>query len=122
MPIVLTKRFGYYPVEFLFQAKGIVKGANSDAQSRYQLAFHDKFNGRKKIEHVEEASEIADRLNALDIDIERKFNLEISKKPVTLNAKKLAEPSLMFGKNETQDVQDGSWRMVVGNRALKFNK
>ena len=116
MPVVLTKKYGYYPIEFMFQAKGIVKVQNSDVQSQSKLAYHDQFSGVKKIDHLQKA------IANLQIDIEAKVDLEIAKESVSLNAIRLAEPELTFGNGETQDVDNGFFKMIGYRGALSFNK
>lgn len=115
MPIVQT-RYGYYPVEFMFQALGIVKGADDDEYKNTVLKYHDENAGERKIPHIKRVVQL------LDTSLEREFGFEISSEPVTQMAKLLAEPKLEFGGNCTQDVSNGSWNLVQRGQALEFER
>lgn len=110
MPIVSTK-YGYFPIEFLFQAMGLMKGANSDDQKNVVLAYHDATGGEKKIPSIQDA------VSKLNRTVELQFGLDVGEQPLTLRATKLAEPSLLFGNDTTQDVHNGSWNL----RGVKFH-
>lgn len=113
MPVIST-RYGYYPVEFMFQALGLVKGANDDEHKNIVLRYHDENAGEQKIPHIKRVVQV------LDSSLERAFGFNISSEPVTQTAKLLAEPSLVFGGNQPQDVRNGSWNLVRGRDPIPF--
>lgn len=115
MPLVQT-RFGYYPVEFLFQALEPIKGANEEHHKQAVLSFHDKNAGDRKIGHIQR---VVDELHS-GSEIERMFGLDISTEPVVQPAKLLAEPRLEFGGNQFQEVSNGSWNLVHRGAPLPF--
>jgi hypothetical protein len=117
MPLVQT-RYGYYPVEFLFQALEPVKGANDERHKQAVLSYHDKNAGDRKIGSITHA---VDQLHS-GSEIERAFGLDISSEPVVQPAKLLAEPRLEFGRADYQDVSNGSWNLVKRGDPLLFKR
>jgi hypothetical protein len=117
MPIILTREYGYYPIEFAFQAFEKVKGANSPEQCRDVLAFHDEFSGYKKIDHltasISEMEKLVQYKTGQDLRVlASQFNFQINKDPVTVEATVLPEPSLNFGTANKSRVVNGSWNLA----------
>lgn len=113
MPIILT-RYGYYPIEWMFQAFGIRKGADSDSHKEQILNYHDNNAGEMKIPAIQR---VADDFSTTEV--EQHFGFGISREPVKQKAKLLAEPRLEFG-DEPVDVRNGSWNLVRSGRAIPF--
>jgi hypothetical protein len=113
MPIVLTK-FGWYPVELLFQSFTLVRGANGENQKKAVLTYHDRYSGRGKIEKLGKDNDAFRRRFPHGQLLEREFGFRFTSEPLTQKAKLLAEPSLAFGGNQPAQVKNGSWNFRDG--------
>jgi hypothetical protein len=123
MPIVLTQK-GYFPAEFLFQAKSPARGANSLEQCKRVLDFHDHYAGRDKIIHLkntvaklellmqgkmqEMQRETGQQADILDT---RQFNFEVDDAPLEVAATLLPEPNLVFRGKQGVKITNGAWNL-----------
>lgn len=119
MPIVDLGRIGWYPVELLLQSFAIMKGANDDAQKQAVLKYHDDYSGEKKIEKLKRDIATVSGASPYGQTLENKFGFAYSKTPLNQKAKLLAEPSVVFGRNQRADPSNGSWNLAGGRELYR---
>jgi ribosomal protein S17 len=115
MPIVLTK-YGWYPVELLFQSFAIMKGANDENQKMAILKFYDNKSGRAMSELKRYNDELR-QFSQRGQELEEAFGFKLSDEPLQHKAKLLAEPKLEFGGGHSSSPRNGSWNLS-GNKKL----
>jgi len=112
MPIVNLGRDGWFPIEYLFQAKGKARGANSPAHVQGVLGYYDENSGTGCVDNIAKLSQLAcentTRHGMRFGDMLKQFNLRRGTDPVALTAKVLPEPQLSFS-NENASLRNGSW-------------
>ena len=112
MPIVFLGNREWFPIEFLYQAFGKTKGANSREHVAGVLGYYDENSGTRCVDNISNLSRIACQQlqrNGLSFEhILRQFNLRRSTDAVELEAKVLPEPQLAFG-NTKASLRNGSW-------------
>jgi len=115
MPIVFTK-YGWYPVELLFQSFAIMKGANDENQKMAILKFYDNKSGRAMSELKRYNDELR-QFSQHGQELEEAFGFKLSDEPLQHEAKLLAEPKLEFGSGHSSSPRNGSWNLS-GNKKL----
>lgn len=121
MPMIFLKDGrdeGFYPLEFIFQAFGKLKGTDNNA---HVLRFNDEFASTKRLDHLEMIKRHAEQVQR-DSGQElstllRQFNLEASPEPLTLTATVLQQPVIHFHSRHAFP-RDGSWDL----RNIRFPK
>jgi len=120
MPLVSIGKREWFPVEFLFQAFGKMKGANSDSQKNAVLDYYNDTAGSKRVNTISNLTTRAfsqlQRYGLTVQDVLSQYNLRMSHEPVEVTAKVLPEPILKFANNNTASIQNGSWNL----RSVKF--
>lgn len=113
MPAIFIKdgkQDAYFPIEFLFQAFGKVRGAD---MNQHILAFNDDFASTRRVGHLETVYAEAERMMAqtgqpLSTLLEQ-FNISVSNEPMVLRATVFTQPNIGFRGNVTKIPRDGSW-------------
>ena len=92
-----------------------LKDANESHHVQQILKHYDEIQGRKNVEKVQLLMEQLSEAQTSHggADILGQFNLHSSKTPLTLRAKVLPEPKLMFGGDRplATRIDNGSWNM-----------
>jgi len=124
MPMVLTSE-GYFPVEFLRQAFGKMKDANSPEQVKHVLGFNDNFASTRRLDHLAQIKQMAEEVQAQtgqsSSALLSQFNVKIENEPLTLKAKVLKEPNITFHNKIRGSLRDGSWNLLDGRNDLVFS-
>jgi hypothetical protein len=114
LPIVCTKD-GYFPVEFLLQAKEKVFGENDQHKIDAVLRFNDEFSAAGRIQHIKNvlhrplSQEYMPGLTFTSVL--GRFGIHVVLEPETFEADVLKEPQLQF-RNEGQcRIENGSWSL-----------
>ena len=107
MPIVHVGRGNWFPVEFLYQAYGKAKDANTPENVRRILAEKDSTAGIKLLNYIRGV--FASFLPEVGANLES-CNIQISEAPMELSAKILPNPHIMF-QNTSGTVNNGSWNL-----------
>jgi hypothetical protein len=114
MPIVHIHKFGYYPVEMLFQVQDRLRGADAVKDA---LAYNDNFAGTDRIDQIQEVQKVVSSMmekNGIEMkEIMKEFNFDVSDEPQTFKASVLPPPKLRFEQNDAR-IDNGSWNL---NRA-----
>ena len=88
MPIVFLGNKEWFPIEFLAQCFGKMKGANSTEHVKAKLDYYKEHAGTNYVRNVSEVMQATSQLHGLSIDdILLQFNLRKSTEPVQLEAK-----------------------------------
>jgi hypothetical protein len=105
------KEKGHFPIEFLVQAFGKVKGVDNNADV---LKFNDEFASTDRLEHVQLVKRQADMVmhhSGQDLStLLEQFHLTASNEPLTLTGTVLKQPEICFKCNSTSP-RDGSWNL-----------
>jgi hypothetical protein len=111
------KEKGHFPIEFLLQAFGKVKGVDNNV---HVLQFNDEFASTDRLQHLQMIKREADmvmRDSSQHIStLLEQFHLTASNEPLTLTATVLKQPVIHFKANVSTTPRDGSWDL----RGVKF--
>mmetsp|Transcript_15832 Transcript_15832/g.24306 ORF Transcript_15832/g.24306 Transcript_15832/m.24306 type:complete len:1247 (-) Transcript_15832:149-3889(-) len=123
MPVVFIKdgrREGYFPIEFIFQAFGKVRGGDFKQEI---LRFNDDKASTQKLQllcDIKKAvdTRCKDESPSYIAELLEQYHLgEIEEKPLELQATVLRQPTIKFGaRTEPKSPSDGSWDL----RNIKF--
>ena len=128
MPIVFLGNKEWFPMEFLYQNFGKMRGANSQDHKDAVLQYRDINAGTKYVENIRDISAMAEeqsnRLERMGLtisDVLKLYNFRKSSTPVELVAKVLQEPELKFAAYSAL-LKNGSWGVMKGGQGSKFKK
>ena len=97
MPAVFIGKKEWFPIEFLTQAFGKAKDANSTDHVRSILGYYDENAGTRCVDNVTRLMQrLCTNQNQLGVDIFQQFSMSRVDQPVQLRAKVLALPRISF--------------------------
>jgi hypothetical protein len=115
MPVISTRR-GFFPVEFLYQELARVPNANDSDKVVEVLAYHDKYAGKARMEHITQIKERASNSTSKETrsltELLEDFHISIDQEPVTFEARRIPAPALRFaGDTIEKNTHNGSWNL-----------
>jgi hypothetical protein len=115
LPIISMGRDGFFPIEFVYQAFGKKKDANSVNHVKTVLDYYDKNAATDSIQNIKHLKKTAENLqNARGVyttDLLMQFNCIINQEPQELVASVKPLPTLTFMDNRGVQLGDGSWNL-----------
>jgi hypothetical protein len=114
LPIVSTRQ-GWFPVEFLYQE---IARVPIDAEKVNEvLRYHDTYAGRDRIDHICKVKELVSRSKSAGQtrsleELLNEFSISVERQPVTMDARRLAAPSLCFANSVERNTQNGTWNLA----------
>jgi hypothetical protein len=125
MPLIFIGGKELFPIEFLFQRFGKLKGANLPEHVQAKLEYYNKKAGSQYVDNIDALSRQAfTRLGSLGLDADamlRQYNLRRSNEPVQMEARLLDEPTLNFHEETRAELKNGSWAIKGGPNFKKFH-
>jgi hypothetical protein len=117
LPIIHLGHEQWFPIQFLFQVQE--KAVPDDKTKIDALKYNDEFASTDRINQIQRLRQQADQGDELTHKL-NEFHFGVSPDPLTVNAKIIEQPNLLFHGRNPARVNDGSWNLKGDIRWIRY--